>query len=115
VNPCHSRWKCLSALQTRASRKTRIVGKVYNICRVKTDISTVLTVKSGLDPHMIVELKDDLNQRSLFIYVISDIYLRVGIYLHLVNACLIKLDELKNAYHSQTISAFSLIIAFHVI
>jgi hypothetical protein len=26
---------------------------VYNLCRVKTDISAVLTVKSGLDPHMI--------------------------------------------------------------
>jgi hypothetical protein len=28
---------------------------------VKTNISVVLTVKSGLDPHMIIELKDDLN------------------------------------------------------
>jgi hypothetical protein len=37
------------------------VGKMYNFCRVKTDKSTVLTVKSGLDPHMIIELKDDLN------------------------------------------------------
>jgi hypothetical protein len=37
------------------------VGKVYNLCRVKTDISAVLTVKSGLDTHMIIELKDDLN------------------------------------------------------
>jgi hypothetical protein len=48
-------------LQTRASSETRIVGKVYNLCRVKTDISAVLTVKNGLDPHMIIELKDDLN------------------------------------------------------
>jgi hypothetical protein len=48
-------------LQTRASRETRIVGKVYNLCRVKTDISAVLTVKSGLDPHKIIKLKDDLN------------------------------------------------------
>jgi hypothetical protein len=39
----------------------RIVGQVYNLCRVKTDISAVLTVKSGLDPHMIIELEDDLN------------------------------------------------------
>jgi hypothetical protein len=61
VNLCHSTWKCLRALQTRASRETRIVGKVYNLCRVKTDISAVLTVKSGLDPHMIIELKDNLN------------------------------------------------------
>jgi hypothetical protein len=37
------------------------VGKVYNLYRVKTDISTVLTVKSGFDPHMIVELKGDLS------------------------------------------------------
>jgi hypothetical protein len=37
------------------------VGKVYNLCRVKTNISVVLMVKSGLDPHMIIELKDDLN------------------------------------------------------
>jgi hypothetical protein len=32
---------------------------VYNLCRVsKTDISAVLTVTSGLDPHMIIELKE---------------------------------------------------------
>jgi hypothetical protein len=37
------------------------VGKVYNLCRVKTDISAVLTFKSGLDPHMIIELEDKLN------------------------------------------------------
>jgi hypothetical protein len=46
------------------------VGKVYNLCRVKTDISTMLTVKSGLNPHMIIELEDDLNRYSLFIVVI---------------------------------------------
>jgi hypothetical protein len=28
---------------------------------VKTNISAMLTVKSGLDPHMIIELKDNLN------------------------------------------------------
>jgi hypothetical protein len=66
VNPCHSPWKCLRALQTRASRETRVVGKVYNLCRVKTDISAMLTVKSGLDPHMIIELEDDLSRCSLF-------------------------------------------------
>jgi hypothetical protein len=38
------------------------VGKVYNLCRVKTDISAVLTVKSSLDPHMIIELEDELNR-----------------------------------------------------
>jgi hypothetical protein len=61
VNPCHSPWKCLKDLQTRALREAQVVGKVYNLCRVKTDILGVLTVKSGLDPHMIIELKDDLN------------------------------------------------------
>jgi hypothetical protein len=61
VNPCHSPQKCLKALQTRAIRETRVVGKVYNLCIMKTDISAVLTVKSGLDPHIITELKDDLN------------------------------------------------------
>jgi hypothetical protein len=38
------------------------VGKVYNVCRVKTDVSAVLTVKSGLDPHMINKLEDELNR-----------------------------------------------------
>jgi hypothetical protein len=38
------------------------VGKVYNFCRVKTDISAVLTVKSGLDPRMIIQLEDELNR-----------------------------------------------------
>jgi hypothetical protein len=42
-------------------RETQVVGKVYNLCRVKNDISAVLTVKSGVDPHMIIKLKDDLN------------------------------------------------------
>jgi hypothetical protein len=37
------------------------VGKLYNLCRVKTDISVVLKVKSGLDPHMINELEDKIN------------------------------------------------------
>jgi hypothetical protein len=34
---------------------------VYILCRVKTDIPAMLTVKSDLDTHMIIELKDDLN------------------------------------------------------
>jgi hypothetical protein len=46
------------------------VGKVYNLCRVKTDISAVLTAKSGLDTHMIIKLKDDLNRCALFIYLL---------------------------------------------
>jgi hypothetical protein len=77
VNPCHSPWKCLRALQTRAPRETRAVGKVYNLCRVKTDISAVLTVKSGLDPHMIIKLEDDLSCCSLIdvvVYLISILY-----------------------------------------
>jgi hypothetical protein len=53
------------------------VGKVYNLYRVKTDISVVLTVKSGLDTHMIIELKDDLNRYSLFIYVVVNLSLYV--------------------------------------
>jgi hypothetical protein len=59
------------------------VGKVYNLCRVKTDISVVLTVKSGLDTHMIIGLKDDLNQCSLFIYIVVNlsIYLFKGWYI----------------------------------
>jgi hypothetical protein len=70
VNPYHLPWKCLRAFQTQASRDTRIVGKVYNLCRVKTDISAVLTVRSGLNTHMIIKLKDDLNRCSLFIYLL---------------------------------------------
>jgi hypothetical protein len=61
VDPCQSPWKYLRVLKTRASRETRIVDKVYNLCRLKTDISAVLMVKSGLDTHMIIKLKDDLN------------------------------------------------------
>jgi hypothetical protein len=96
VNRCHPPWKCLRALQTWASRETRVVGKVYNLCRVKTDISAVLMVKSGLDPHMIIKLKDDLNHWFYFfidvLWIVSSqtVYLRAGIHLHLANACLIK-------------------------
>jgi hypothetical protein len=50
------------------------VGKVYNLYRVKTDISAVLTVKNGLDTHMIIELKDDLNRCSLFMLLLSRRY-----------------------------------------
>ena len=70
---------------------TRIVGKVYNLYRVKTDISAVLTVKSGLDPHMIIELEDDLNRCCLFMLFSSLHQLYTcgfnGINLNLVNAC----------------------------
>jgi hypothetical protein len=65
------------------------VGEVYNLCRVKTDISAVLTVKSSLDPHMIIELEDDLSCCSLIVVVVYllSFYIRVGINLNLVNAC----------------------------
>ena len=49
------------------------MGKVYNLCKVKTDISAVLTVKSGLDPHMIIELEDDSKSMFLFM-VITNVY-----------------------------------------
>jgi hypothetical protein len=31
------------------------MGNVYNLCRVQTIITVVLTVMSGMDPHMISE------------------------------------------------------------
>jgi hypothetical protein len=78
------------------------VGKVYNLCRVKTDISVVLTVKSDLDPHIINELEDELNRGScLWLWLcfcyISSISFSVGfgINLYLSNRVLIKLDQLK--------------------
>ena len=61
--------KCLRALQTRAQKETRLVVKVCNLCRVKTDISAVLTVKSGLDPHMIIELEDD--SKLMFLLMVT--------------------------------------------
>ena len=59
---------------------TRIVVKVYNLCRVKTNQLAVLTVKSGLDPHMIIELKDDLNRCLIYDVIVDDyfIYLFMG-------------------------------------
>jgi len=37
-------------------------GKCITSAECKTDISAVLMVMSGLDPHMIIELEDDLNR-----------------------------------------------------
>jgi len=54
------------------------VGKVYNLCRVKTDISAVLMVKSGLDPHMIIELEDD--SKSMFLLMVTYDIIRYFIY-----------------------------------
>jgi hypothetical protein len=61
------------------------VGKVYNLRRVKTNISAVLTVKSSLDPHMIIELEDELNHGPclwlwLCFWYISSISFNVGWY-----------------------------------
>ena len=45
----------------------------------KIDISVELTVKGGLNPHMIIELEDDLNWCCLFmVIVICFSYLFVG-------------------------------------
>jgi hypothetical protein len=78
------------------------VGKVYNLYRVKTDISVVLTVKSGLDPHMIIELEEELNRGPwlwlrLCLCYISSISFNAdfGMNLYLSNQRLIKLDQLK--------------------
>ena len=56
------------------------MGKVYNLCRVKTNRLAVLTVKRGLDPHMIIELEDDLNGCLIYDVIVDDyfIYLFVG-------------------------------------
>jgi hypothetical protein len=80
------------------------MGKVYNLCRVKTDISAVLTIKSGLDPHMIIELEDELNRGPwlwlwlcLCLCYISSLSFNVdfGTNLYLSNQVLIKFDQLK--------------------
>ena len=67
--------KCLRALQTRATWETRIVGKVYNLCRVKTNRLAVLMVTSGLDPHMIIELEVDLNRCSNLWLIVVYLYI----------------------------------------
>jgi hypothetical protein len=65
-----------------------VVMKVYNLCRVsKTDISAVLMIKCSLDPHMIIELEDELNYGpclclSLCFCYISSVSFNVGWYEH---------------------------------
>jgi hypothetical protein len=78
------------------------MGKVYNLYIVKSDISAVLTVKSGLDPHMINELEDELNYRpclSLWLYFCYtcsvSFNVDFGMNLYLSNQVLIKFDQLK--------------------
>jgi hypothetical protein len=47
------------------------VGKVVQpLQSVKTDISAVLTVKSSLDPHMIIELEDENKSWSFMVQVV---------------------------------------------
>ena len=77
----------------------------------------MLTVKSGLDPHMIIELEDDLNQClfMLLMMVTSYAYLWVnGINLQVANACLIKFDQLKVLIAVKPCQLF-LVSALHVI
>ena len=50
----------------------KLWGKCTTSAQCKTDISAVLTVMSCLDPHMIIELEDDLNR--CFIYDVDDGY-----------------------------------------
>jgi hypothetical protein len=78
------------------------MGKVYNLCIVKTDISAVLAVKSGLDPHMIYELEDELNRGPclwlwLWLCCVSSISFSVGFCMNLYfsNQVLITLNKLK--------------------
>ena len=62
----------------------------------KTVITVVLTVMSGLDPHMINLLEYDLNCGYLNLMGLCYHLIVVGIYLYLlVNRCLIKFDQLK--------------------
>ena len=96
------------------------MGKVYNLCKMKTEISTVLMVKSGLDPHMIIELEDNLNRCYLFMLFCFALlqlftYLWVnGINLYLVNACQLKFDQLKVLIAVKPCQLF-LDLALHVV
>jgi hypothetical protein len=61
---------------------TRLVGKdVQPLQSVKTNRLAVLTVKSGLDPHMIIELED--GSKSLlclpYAYGVSYLYAYCGL------------------------------------
>jgi hypothetical protein len=78
------------------------VGKMYNLCKVKIDISAMLTIKSSLDPHMITELKDELNSGPClwlwlcFCYTCSVSFnMGFDMNLYLSNQVLIKLDQIK--------------------
>jgi len=67
------------------------VGKVCNLCRVKTDISAVLTVKSGSDPHMFNLMEITMVNSVVFLF--QYIYLLQFYYFFykcgLVHTCLV--------------------------
>jgi hypothetical protein len=78
------------------------VGNVYNLCRVKTNIPAVLTIKSGLDSHMIIEHEYELNRGPCLWLWLCFCYtcfvsfnVGFGMNLYLSNQVLIKLDQLK--------------------
>ena len=67
------------------------MDKVYTSVECQTDISAVLTVTSGLDSHMIIELEDD-SKLMFLLMIVTNVYLIYllwvnGINLYLVNAC----------------------------
>ena len=49
-------------------------GKCTTSAEYKTDISVVLTVMSGLDPHMIIKLEDDLNRWVTYDVTVVTLY-----------------------------------------
>ena len=53
----------------------KLWGKCTISAECKTDILAVLTVISGLDPHMIIELEDDLNRWFTYDIVVVTLYL----------------------------------------
>jgi hypothetical protein len=59
---------------------------VQTCAECKTDQSAVLTVKSGLDPHMINKLEDENKSwfDELWVVLLKSFLKWVGIYLHLV-------------------------------
>ena len=69
----------------------------------------MLTVKSGLDPYMIIILEYDLNYGywKLLGYVVIKLWFGIYLYL-LVNRCLIKFDQLK-MLNAAILSAFHFI------
>jgi hypothetical protein len=64
------------------------VGKCTTSAECKTVITAVLTVKGGLDPHMIIKLKDGCKLWVLRVSVWDVFKVKwVGINLHLVIRC----------------------------